>query len=418
MASKPPTPSKMGNEIYDAVLCCEILKGTKRCYMDGGGQSGGTNPHEKVEHLLQAKGRTASSTARRRVGDSGGAIVGEDDQLEEEQGEEQGVENDSTTGQGGRSQEHPKRETRRRKVRGFNILEMWEREHPLTALRKFSDSWVLPEGYPSSVSPQYAPYMKWRAMQYLFGGAMGVFTTRSLLAAVGASRGIRGKSVNAGGAASQSSAAAAMAVNWVIKDGAGRLGKMLFARQGRRFDCELKQFRWAGNLLMVAGASVELTTVLFPRHFLALACCANLAKNLAAVTATSTRAPIYRAFARNDNIGDVTAKGESVSNLADLVGTMAGIVLSRRNPTPMGAMSTFAMLSCGYLFAAYNVSTLEVFYFGFLFFLFFICCALVQFRFLCLSISLYACGNKLLLVLDSMLRKAFGRHARHQEPKM
>jgi hypothetical protein len=42
-------------------------------------------------------------------------------------------------------------------------------------------------------------------------------------------------------------------------------------------------------------------------------------QNVAAVTSTSTRAPIYKAYARGENIGDVTAKGESVANIADLV---------------------------------------------------------------------------------------------------
>lgn len=42
---------------------------------------------------------------------------------------------------------------------------------------------------------------------------------------------------------------------------------------------------------------------------------------MAAVTSSSTRAPIYKAFARRENIGDVTAKGECISNIADLVNT-------------------------------------------------------------------------------------------------
>lgn len=36
--------------------------------------------------------------------------------------------------------------------------------------------------------------------------------------------------------------------------------------------------------------------------FLPLACTANLAKNLAAVAASSTRAPIYKTFAQNNNL--------------------------------------------------------------------------------------------------------------------
>jgi hypothetical protein len=52
-------------------------------------------------------------------------------------------------------------------------------------------------------------------------------------------------------AAAQGEAAAA--INWVLKDGAGRLGRFLFARWGRELDCELKQFRLAGDILMEAG---------------------------------------------------------------------------------------------------------------------------------------------------------------------
>lgn len=39
-----------------------------------------------------------------------------------------------------------------------------------------------------------------------------------------------------------------------------------------------------------------------PHMFLPLACSANLAKNLAAVAASSTRAPIYRTFALQNNL--------------------------------------------------------------------------------------------------------------------
>ena len=58
-----------------------------------------------------------------------------------------------------------------------------------------------------------------------------------------------------------------------------------------------------------AGAALELSTIMAPHMFLPLACSANLAKNLAAVAASSTRAPIYRTFALQNNLVGV-GKGE------------------------------------------------------------------------------------------------------------
>ncbi|CAM6091010.1 unnamed protein product [Calypogeia fissa] len=222
-------------------------------------------------------------------------------------------------------------------------LQRWNRVRPeverdhLKETMSFLKSYVVPEGYPNSVAPAYTPYMQWRAVQYFFGGAMSVFTTRSLLHALGVSR--------------KGSASGAVAVHWVIKDGAGRIGRMIFARHGKKFDCHLKQLRFGADLLMEMAAGVELLTMSFPQLFLPLACAASVAKNVAAVTATSTRAPIYKAFARAENIGDVTAKGECISNIADLFGTALGIFLSKRNPS---MVLTFMTLSTGYVIGSYK----------------------------------------------------------------
>ncbi|CAA7396567.1 unnamed protein product [Spirodela intermedia] len=208
---------------------------------------------------------------------------------------------------------------------------------PVDELVSFIRSYVVPEGFPHSVPPSYVPYMTWRALKYFFGGAMSVFTTQTLLSSVGVSR--------------NTAASGAVAINWILKDGAGRVGKMLFARQGKKFDYDLKQLRFAGDLLMELGAGVELVTAAVPHLFLPLACAANVAKNVAAVTSTSTRTPIYKAFAKGENIGDVTAKGECVANVADLLGTGLSILISKRKPS---LVVSFALLSCGYVFSSYQ----------------------------------------------------------------
>ncbi|KAJ6394972.1 hypothetical protein OIU77_024061 [Salix suchowensis] len=208
---------------------------------------------------------------------------------------------------------------------------------PVEELMGFIRSYVVPEGFPDSVIPSYVPYMTWRALKHFFGGAMGVFTTKTLLNSVGVSK--------------SQAIPGAVAINWILKDGAGRVGKMLYARQGKKFDYDLKQLRFAGDLLMELGAAVELATAAVPHLFLPLACAANVAKNVGAVTSTSTRTPIYKAFAKGENIGDVTAKGECVGNVADLMGTGLSIMISKRNPS---LVTTFALLSCGYVFSSYQ----------------------------------------------------------------
>ncbi|CAD6235516.1 unnamed protein product [Miscanthus lutarioriparius] len=208
---------------------------------------------------------------------------------------------------------------------------------PAEEIMAFIRSYVVPEGFPDSVTPSYVPYMTWRALKHFFGGAMGVFTTRTLLSSVGVSQ----SKVTPG----------AIAINWILKDGAGRVGKMLFARQGKKFDYDLKQLRYTSDLLLEIGAGIELTTAAFPQFFLPMACVANVVKNVAAVTSTSTRTPIYKAYARGENIGDVTAKGESVGNIADLLGTGLSIFISKRNPS---LVTSFAFLSCGYLLSSYQ----------------------------------------------------------------
>ncbi|KAK7292516.1 hypothetical protein RIF29_08298 [Crotalaria pallida] len=212
---------------------------------------------------------------------------------------------------------------------------------PLEQVMSFVTSYVVPEGFPHTVSPSYLPYMSWRALKHFFGGAMGVFTTQTLLSSLGLGL----------SRSSSSLPHAAVAINWILKDGAGRVGKMLFARQGKKFDYDLKQLRFAGDLLMELGAGVELATAAFPHLFLPLACAANVAKNVAAVTSTSTRTPIYKAFAKGENIGDVTAKGECVGNIADLLGTGFSIFISKRNPS---LVTTFSLLSCGYILSSYR----------------------------------------------------------------
>ena len=82
--------------------------------------------------------------------------------------------------------------------------------------------YLLPEGYPSSVPPHYVGYAKYQSLAMSLSSAAGVLATQSLFYAMGLGAG---------------SIPFAAALNWVIKDGVGQLGGVLFASLvSRRFD--------------------------------------------------------------------------------------------------------------------------------------------------------------------------------------
>ena len=77
------------------------------------------------------------------------------------------------------------------------------------------------------VTPDYWHYVSWRASHRLFSSMLGIFATQSLLSAVGIG--------------AQRSLPAAAAINWVLKDGLGRLGRLgVAAAFGQSFDADVK----------------------------------------------------------------------------------------------------------------------------------------------------------------------------------
>ncbi len=87
--------------------------------------------------------------------------------------------------------------------------------HPVRAAVSRALSFLLPAGYPSSVGPSYASYCVHSALASAFASCNGVLATQALLAAVGLGAG---------------ALPLAAGINWVLKDGLGQLGGVLFAR--------------------------------------------------------------------------------------------------------------------------------------------------------------------------------------------
>ncbi|KAF9301410.1 hypothetical protein BGZ74_006746 [Mortierella antarctica] len=180
---------------------------------------------------------------------------------------------------------------------------------PQTTLAVF-----LPKGFPESVTPNYWPFAKWQFAHNVAGSVTAVISTQSLLFAMGLGAG---------------SIPMAAALNWIIKDGLGQLGGVVYASfVSDKFDSEPKRFRFQATVAMQGANVLELLTPLWPGSFLVIASISNIGKNMAWLASSATRAQMNKTFALRDNLGDITGKSGSQTTAAGLVGTGLGVVIA------------------------------------------------------------------------------------------
>ncbi|XP_020102484.1 protein root UVB sensitive 5 isoform X3 [Ananas comosus] len=177
---------------------------------------------------------------------------------------------------------------------------------------------ILPAGYPGSVSDDYLEYMLLQFPTNVTGWICHTLVTSSLLKvkmlevllfreyidiseetfqlfniclnqwAIIDSPSYRGmwtnrlrvtQAVGVGSFAGSTAAASAAAIRWVAKDGLGAIGRLFIGGLfGTLFDDDPKQWRMYADFIGSAGSIFELITPLYPAYFLPLASLGNLAK--------------------------------------------------------------------------------------------------------------------------------------------
>ncbi|KAF3657382.1 Protein root UVB sensitive 5 [Capsicum annuum] len=170
----------------------------------------------------------------------------------------------------------------------------------LSWLPKVIKDFVLPSGYPDTVSDDYVDYMLLQ------------FPTNA---------------VGVGSFSGTSAAASAAAIRWVSKDGIGALGRFFIGgRFGNLFDDDPKQWRMYADFVGSAGSIFDLCTPLYPSYFLPLASLGNLAKAVGRGLKDPSFRVIQNHFAIAGNLGDVAAKEEVWEVAAELLGLSLGIL--------------------------------------------------------------------------------------------
>lgn len=202
-----------------------------------------------------------------------------------------------------------------------------------------SISTLLPRDYPNSVKAGYGHYVSGQMLGATASSAAGVLSMQALLHAVGLGSG---------------AIPMAAALNWVIKDGLGQLGGVLFAANvNTKFDSDPKRWRVVSSVALDLSCFLELMTPAAPALFIPLAATANIGKNVSWLAASASRAAIHNSFAQTSNLADITAKTGTQNICASLIGTSLGIGLSSMVGSEWGVplIISFAALSTVHLTA-------------------------------------------------------------------
>ncbi|RDX74292.1 Protein root UVB sensitive 4, partial [Mucuna pruriens] len=168
---------------------------------------------------------------------------------------------------------------------------------------------------PRQVAGNYGDYVKWKLLHRVFSSALQVLATQAMFTAMGVGF--------------SSSLPSAAALNWVLKDGLGRLSKCIYtASLASAFDTNLKRVRFTTSVLFVASIGLELLTPAFPRCFLLLATIANISKQISLACYLATRSAVHQSFAIGDNLGEISAKAQIQTVCFDILGLMLAVLVN------------------------------------------------------------------------------------------
>ena len=173
---------------------------------------------------------------------------------------------------------------------------------------------LLPKDHHSSVRGRYLNYVGFYTVASVAGSMSMVFSTQSMLFAAGLSTG---------------AIPVAAALSWVLKDGIGQLGGVLFASViNTSFDADPKRWRFIAGAVLDVAAVIEGMIPFAPHLFLPLASLSNILKNISFLAASASRASLHASFARKGNLADVTAKSGAQTTVAATIGTAAAAAIS------------------------------------------------------------------------------------------
>ncbi|CAI0390771.1 unnamed protein product [Linum tenue] len=200
----------------------------------------------------------------------------------------------------------------------------------------------VPEGFPSSVTPDYVHFQVWDSLQGLSTYIRTMLSTQALLSAIGVGE----KSATVIGATFQ----------WFLRDLTGMLGGILFTfYQGSSLDSNAKMWRLVADLMNDLGMLMDLISPLFPSAFIFVVCLGSISRSFTGVASGATRAALTQHFALQNNAADISAKEGSQETVATMVGMALGMLVARfTTGYPFAIWFCFLSLTVFHMYANYR----------------------------------------------------------------
>jgi hypothetical protein len=173
----------------------------------------------------------------------------------------------------------------------------------------------LPERFPESVSPDYVRYQSYDSLQALVSNICSTFSTRAVLLSLGVG--------------DATATATSAAVQWLLRDAAGHVGRVLFSfSNASAMDAESKHYRLLADVLNDVALWIDLLVPALPSFlFLPCVCMSSVFRAIVGVAGPATRAAVSVHQARANNVADVLAKDSVQETAVNLVGLVLSLWL-------------------------------------------------------------------------------------------
>ncbi|OLN85684.1 RUS1 family protein-like protein 1 [Colletotrichum chlorophyti] len=196
----------------------------------------------------------------------------------------------------------------------------------------------LPDGYPHSVTEDYAAYQIYDSLQAFAGSIAGMISSRAVWEGLGVGD-------------SLASPTGAMLIQ-VVRESMGRFATIAFAHlMGTSIEAECKAYRLAADFLTDIAMVLDCLSPVFPKNvrFLVL-CFSSVLFSASGVAGNASKSSLSGHFAKWNNLGELNAKDASQETAISLMGMIAGTVFVSFLTTSTATWTSLILLLAAHLY--------------------------------------------------------------------